>query len=564
MKRLILSTIPDDFDPERDLPLGPFCFIGKEHVYAGWENVDFLPDPFLNMEVILEAEKVTVSYIKNLIRPLTDELNTKNVTGYSEKFWQIIILPYVFVLIHAVFERQARLFQFIEKYKNEPIFVELLPGNMSWEFSDTSEFMHLGILNPAYNHWLFSRILEENIPERWEAVYIKVPATGGGTIIDKAYRKQKLKQTLIDKIQYNRCGLIGGISLAETFLWSAYLNFKPVSNASRSSEDVYQHIKTNDVLRTDIKNILLKSMPVCFKYLNLLNIPSVKPKPGKLRLVGTSLYYNDNLKYFYAKCVEGGERLVCTQHGGGGCGFKILPWRADIEYKHHAYLSWGWDKQEDYPGNIRPVSSPLLTRFQNKHSQRTETLLMVGTAVYSYSFRLSSEPQAVQGIDYRKEKVSFIENLNMDIFKEMSYRPYMNENGALADRSYIEKQFPGITICDGHFHREMLSCKLLIVDHPGTTLWMALAANVPTISFWNEHHWTMSRQAAPHFDAMKEAGMFCESGKAAADKVNELWEDITGWWSGSDTQMIRKDFCYHHARSNRLWRWEWLKTLWKL
>ena len=243
---------------------------------------------------------------------------------------------------------------------------------------------------------------------------------------------------------------------------------------------------------------------------------------------------------------------------------KVLPWRAEIEYRHHSYFSWGWDKQENYSGNIVPMPSPLLARFKNKHNQKKAVLLMVGTAAYPYLFRLSSGQHAVQIMKYRKEKVSFIRNLDIDVFRALLYRPYLNEAAVLNDLSYIENKFPGIAICSSNFHKEMLNCKLLILDHPGTTLCIAMAANVPTICFWDKNHWVMSKQAKPYFEAMKEVGMFFESGKSAADKVNEIWNDVKSWWSISDIQKARKDFCEKQANTSKYWRFKWAKELWKL
>ena len=46
MKRLWLASVPNNFNPEKDIPLGPWCFLGKEHLFLGWENIEFEPDPF--------------------------------------------------------------------------------------------------------------------------------------------------------------------------------------------------------------------------------------------------------------------------------------------------------------------------------------------------------------------------------------------------------------------------------------------------------------------------------------------------------------------------------------
>ncbi len=45
MQRLILGTIPKDFNAGNDIPLGPFCFIDKENIVKDWEQIAFPFDP---------------------------------------------------------------------------------------------------------------------------------------------------------------------------------------------------------------------------------------------------------------------------------------------------------------------------------------------------------------------------------------------------------------------------------------------------------------------------------------------------------------------------------------
>ena len=86
MKRLIISTIPEDFDPANDILLGPWCFLGKEKQYPEWDSFYIEPDPFKSSEDIIKASRITADYAKYLVSDLADQLNSTNDVHYSDEF----------------------------------------------------------------------------------------------------------------------------------------------------------------------------------------------------------------------------------------------------------------------------------------------------------------------------------------------------------------------------------------------------------------------------------------------------------------------------------------------
>ena len=41
MRRLFLGAIDDKFNPERDLAIGPWCFVQRDKVAPDWEKINF-------------------------------------------------------------------------------------------------------------------------------------------------------------------------------------------------------------------------------------------------------------------------------------------------------------------------------------------------------------------------------------------------------------------------------------------------------------------------------------------------------------------------------------------
>jgi putative transferase (TIGR04331 family) len=563
LKRLILGAIPNDFDAKNDLPIGPFCFINRWKIFPEWETLQFPPDPFQTIESILSVEKEVINSVNGLLYPLIDDLNNRNKSNYSEQFWRIMLIPYLYGITYAFIERKARLIQFINKFKDNKIYVRLISKDINWNFKNTLDFVHNGLLTQIFNEWIFSRIIENILPTKWVSEYYVAQEVVKSFDNTEKSNSRSLKQKIIENINYFRCSNVAGIRPIESILWSAFLSIKPIRKA-KSKNISYPIINDEKLIDDDLRHIVLKTMPKSLSEISKLRIPNCKPRPGRIRLIGPPIYYDDRHKYFLAKCVEGGEKIICTQHGGGGCNLKYFPMRAEVEYNQYKYFSWGWNKHENYPGNIKPLPSPYLAKYKAKHNEKNENIILVGTTAHLYSYRLSSEPQAMQRIEYRKGKIEFINRIDKKYYPVFYYRPDFNENGALKDYSFVKRKFPLIKIIKNNFHNEQLKARLLVLDHPGTTLSIAFAANIPTICFWNKNHWTMNTQSEPYFKAMKDAGILFESGKDAAEKLNNIYNNTQSWWQQPSIQAVLDSFCNQYARSSKLWRWEWAKELWEL
>ena len=568
MKRLIISTIPEDFDPANDILLGPWCFLEKEKQYPEWDSFYIEPDPFKSSEDIIKASRITADYANSLISDLADKLNSTNDVHYSDEFWRLLIFPWLLHLVQSTYERQCRIDNVLKKYSQENILVELLPNSYHRKFEDSLDFLHNGIFNPEYNYWIYSRIIEGTIPPSWIIEY------GSSVQIDDKHNSNpiKAKNNSIESIRrllikrfftYLRCYGVYGFGNVQSILFSFALSFKKIAKNDSFNNNKYQPYKRIK-WHLDFEKIIHATLPICFLNIKTLKGRKLRTKKNKIRLLGPVILWNEKTKYFLGLCLEKGEKFILTQHGcfyGTG---KESPIFSEIENKHFAFFSWGWKEQADYHGNIIPLPSPLLSKFANKHIPQNNNLILVGTITYLFTYRLETIPQSKELLDYRKNKVIFLESLRQDIFNDVLYRPYFTDIASLSDKPYFRNKFPRLSICYGDLNPQILKCKLLIMDNPGTTFNIAMAANVPVVCFWYKKHWAFCRQASPYFEALEKAGILYQNGRDAAQKVNEVWDNVPDWWNQKVIQDARKDWCYQYARTSKLWWWEWAKALWKM
>jgi putative transferase (TIGR04331 family) len=205
----------------------------------------------------------------------------------------------------------------------------------------------------------------------------------------------------------------------------------------------------------------------------------------------------------------------------------------------------------------------LLNKFRDKHKERTAKLAMVATKTDIRDVRPFG-PRPLDWIAYRNLKIEFLEALEAKPKAELVYYAYRRGSSDLDDVGFLKTHFEDLKVADSGLNDDMLSARLLLLDHPGTTLHIALAANVPTVCYWDPDTWHLSDQAVPYFELLEKSGIIFDSPQKAAQHVNKIWHDVNAWWQGSDVQNARVAWSQNFARTDRFWWWAWIKALTKL
>ena len=571
MKTLILGQIPKNFSPDNSILIGPGCFLNKENLYPNWENYEFEPDPASTKKKLKKFDDVTTSYSKNLLRnKLVKYLNDCNNSNYSYNFWKIVAFPWLYFFIQCVFERQERIKQILKKYSSSHLKVYLIKDNIQWEFINTLEFTSKGFNNPIFNEWLYSRILENNIPKSWEVEYIdKSDKIKNNS--DKPLTHKKSKNILISIFQNfaNRLPFQDkvGLRLYEQVIFGilSYI-IMLLKNKHKINNHWDKSPKTNYNINIkwlfEFNKILDNVIPASLTNINIVN----KLFKSKLYIISNKLLYHDSLKASLAFMLEkNASKIIGMQHGGHNYGsaytFNIA---SEIEFSHAAFITWGWQEQSNYCGNFIVLPSPNLSKTADKYKNKNEHLILVGNLTFFYSQSFDSNPQPQKGIKYLKYKISFFNNVKKNIFSYILYRYYPAPPGFFNDMNYIRMKFPNIKMLNENFEKKILECKLLVLDHPSTTLNKAMSANIPTICFWDRESWPMCSQAKPYYQSLRDVGILFNNGKEAAEKVNEIWDNVEEWWKQPKVQRARKNWAWQYARTSKHWRWEWIKFLWKI
>ena len=223
-----------------------------------------------------------------------------------------------------------------------------------------------------------------------------------------------------------------------------------------------------------------------------------------------------------------------------------------------------WEKTSYQKEKIIPTSSPYLSKL--KYNRKTEDIIFVNGIFGVLPVRINSFKQPTQVIKERNSNLLFIKNLDKSLLSKFYYRPSFSQKTggppSILDGEFINNHFPSVKLIKGDLHKKTMESKLLILNQPGTTFNIAMAANIPTISFWDPTFYEIDEYAKPYFEALYEAGIIFDSSIEAAIKANLVWKDIDSWWQNRKLQKAREDWVWNYARTSKYWRREWMDLIW--
>jgi putative transferase (TIGR04331 family) len=255
--------------------------------------------------------------------------------------------------------------------------------------------------------------------------------------------------------------------------------------------------------------------------------------------------------------IDAGERVMPAQHGGTYGWGDALSISAECDYAHDSFISWGWTDQQEYAGRFVPLPSPLLSRNLGKPTGANGDIVMIGHAMRAFNPRLDFVPCS---LEYRRRKPRFIGALLPEVAARLRYRPYHLPE-TFEDSTWLNGIYPRLPIVEGLLDEAMLAAKLVVLDHPGTTLAISLAANIPTVACWDRDLWPLARQAEPLFNQLEDAGILFGEPEAAAAQVNAVWPRVQDWWNEPGRQEVRRAWCHRFARASTHWQFDWLTKL---
>ena len=552
MKKLVLGPMAVPSDGTDIIAAGPWCFAAEEDFFPYWEeHFEIAPEPFTDRELQKRAIGEAFALATDMIPPLAHHLAPK--VALPDVYWETLLAPYCINVAKILVELTYRVRAMVDTYGAREIEVALLPDNCSFDMGCDQDVVLHGCLNPVCLHWLCSLLLRPMLPGAWHVMEADAVREDYPLHKPESFG-ERMRENLRNLALSLPCPPLRGMPMARAMRYSLALLHKSMGeDHSRSLRDHYSSKATGAHidLPLDPMPIFLALLP---KSIRSLKHPKHAPGPKhKTRVAHILMYEDAHYRQKLALWRARGGRLACVQHGGNYGMMRHICAMELVEYTQHAFITWGWKHQESAvegkcgKANFLPLPPAQLANVSNCWRGGSNNLILVGTEMPTVGYQLDCHPTPMQNLQYREDKQWFVESLGHKIQSQTLYRPYFPVPGTLDDAPWLLSRFPRLRLCTGPLMPQLLHCRLLVLDHHGTTMLEAMAANIPTICYWDPTCWPIDDDFHAMLLKLGEAGIWHSSAEDAAVHVVRVWDDPLGWWRDKKTQAAREAFMDAYA-----------------
>ncbi|MBX7136627.1 MAG: LIC12162 family protein [Oligoflexia bacterium] len=502
------------------------------------------------------------------------QLNTIHATSYDNRYWRILIGPWLSAFLDISFDRYRCICMARDSGRIDRCEISVLPS-YSWVQLRTSDFYSASATD-RFSHDLFGRIIRALRPfpfDQQPSTSDPPPPESSKTSSTKA-RLRDLCVQLAQRAAPHRFIVM----TSDVFSWKeklklhAHLCALPfISAAPRDYPNAPPSEQLRSALRVSLGNseferLVSQLLPEYFPTIYLEGYKRLRtlalelfPKSAKLIVTGAAQTGDEFFKCWTAEQLQTNSKLAIVQHGGL---YGTNAWCSHEYNEVHSadrYYSWGW--QDQHPA-VAPLDAPKLIGIAGKIKPANKgALLMVLNAAPRYSYRHASWPISTQYLSYLADQVKFIEALPRAAAKHLRVRPYPLERGWEAEKR-LRARLPDLILCGQQsMYDELNQSRLFIGTCNITTYLEALAANFPTVLFWNPFHWENRPSAAPYFEALRNADILFNDPLRAAAHVDKIWQSPLDWWHSSKVQEARRCFVERFAKCSTDWLSNWVSAL---
>jgi putative transferase (TIGR04331 family) len=461
-----------------------------------------------------------------------------------------VLASWLLELVQVSWRLYAHIVCFIDKSRGEPFDVPLVEAIGRFRFATSLDFTQSCRSPGAFRDWLISEVVRRVAPSHWK---LRTAAQ---------ITPSPPPPVAVSRRRYLAVDRVYGVARWR-WLLSVYVHLLP-KRAARPPLPAPG--APRDYFPASFLELVSRLAGVTMPETAMAGFDALHAdakhrsyRAGRLRIT-TPNPYDDQENVMLGCAIDAGERLVMSQHGGTygwGDGLSI---NAETDYVHDAFITWGWTEQQDYAGRFVRLPSPMLSRNLGKHQPVGNDIVLVGNAMTHFNPRIDFVPCPML---YRRQKRRFVDGLAAHVIDDLRYRPYRKAK-TIDDEAWMRRLYPNLRMVDGILEPALFASKLVVIDHPGTTLIVTLAGNIPTIAFWDREAWPLARQAKALFTGLEEAGILFHDPDRAAAQVNVMWPHVAEWWHDPVRQKARTEWCERFAWAEPLWLLYWFKGLARL
>ena len=569
MPYLIKTALSEKPDGGDDIVLlGEWCRLYARRDSA-MESIPVIPYHWDDREKLGRDFDYLQALNRRLLKDLTSALNQLHGVSYSEQYWYLLLGYWLNVFTAVLFDRRSCLNEAVVQYDELKTVIYPVTSEV-FVPKGTSEALSF-FQEDWWNHALYARLIKD-FP-RIEVVVASDGASMGeiegfpvtevrsgrvsgkrrfGNALNQMYHlgRRESRYTIarsgLSFMQEAQLALrLGCVPHRITFPDVKSLpldsNLREWTIAGNTGKDSFDCL-VRTLLPQMIPRVFLEGFNSCRQVLQEKSYP----KSSNVIFTSHSHFTDDVFKVWAGEQCEQGERLVIGQHGSGA--FHKFNGATSYELSiSDAYVSTGNGNCE-IDDRIKDVG-----RFNNKFKigkwDPNGHATLVTVAMPRYAFDIRAMPIAGQMLSYFEDQFLFYEKLCAKIRGRLHIRIYPKGDYGWNQRKRWLDRFPEVILDEGHVSLSVQASRsrLMIATYNATTYNESLAANLPTVMYWDPHYWELREAAQPWFEELKSVGIFHETPESAATHVKKIWHDVRGWWQSESVQEARARYCRRYA-----------------
>ena len=555
--------------------LGEWCRLStRKHI---WENLDaIIAEPYG-----LDSSQKEIDYLKvikleeKLLPELIEILNKHFNCKKSLRYWNIIIGPWLRTILQLLLNRTHTLIQCFENYKisGTSIYSSHYGSLAALDMKSSYHLFDNAKWNNVLNGKIMQIVINKNISI--EVLKDKIFKYQLNSFLLKKDNisqnyKKRLKSFFIhyySKIASKLC------KNNDAFIIGTYLPFKMLIKLEialkqwpqyriKNDTDLFSinevpNIKLRTNLATQLRNksldnfenvtrsLLFELLPVCylegFEKMNLILSKKLWPKDPKFIFTSNNYNSDEIFKLYTASQVENGKKYFIGQHGNRNFTDKYYSFPVEEKICDN-FLTWGWSKKSK---KYVPTFIFNTAGRSKAYNPRGKLLLIQRkrqTRFYTWD---SSEEYD----HFLKNQITFLNKLSEGPYQKTLIRL----GNTIANKKFRDelnfkdslKFDPGIK----PIKKLVRASRLVVHSYDSTGLLETLSQNIPTIAFWENELDHLREEVKDDYQRLIDVGIIHLSPLSAAEKINEVWDNIGAWWFQRSIQDAKDKFCNIYAKS---------------
>ena len=511
---------------------------------------------------------------KILLNELADELNKFHCTSYSNRYWSILIGPWLRNYIKVIINRYNTLESALINHQFSKTIV------LDYNDSELSPQTYKRFMKSVYHDDLWNHRVYIKILENWPKLdMFFVHGISRGKNQDNLKDKEFINKSNWKVKTY---ALILSLSRIFSFfkrnndavILKTYLPFfqeiklqlalgqfpqfwkipevNIVEANSESRAQFFQNYNQHLGLEREVRRLVHTLIPICYLegYRSLYSQVENCDWPSKPKFVFTSNSFSSDevFKLWVAEKVEEGVPYYIGQHGNN-YGTLKSSLMSPAMITCDKFFSWGW---ESISSNINVVPAFIFKTINMERIKHNKQggMLFIGSSALLGEGRLCQD-QFYEHILYQKQVLLFFDTLKESIRRVTTARLHISylDSKSFGGELWRSK-YPTIEMNYGYdnIFKEIAINRLTIFSYDSTGILESLSLNTPIVCFWYGGLDDLLSDAIPYYELLIDAGIVHLSPKSAANHITKYWDDIDEWWYSEKIQNTREKFCNKYAR----------------